>query len=139
MIDFAIVDISELFLYLSLTFQNSSYITSQVFDLADKLEQVDNSLTRNERVIDGAIQNSKLPSNLTQNRLKSVLSVHDSKKGQDKLSKVIKDSSKLTGEVLHGLMGQVLKDALFNHHHGRNCVQTHSMDVQAVQAVTGEI
>uniref|UniRef100_A0A914W8V5 COP9 signalosome complex subunit 5 n=1 Tax=Plectus sambesii TaxID=2011161 RepID=A0A914W8V5_9BILA len=96
---------------------NASYITSQVFDLADKLEQVDNSLTRNERTID----------------------MHDGKKGQDKLSKVIKDSSKLTGEVLHGLMGQVLKDALFNHHHNGGCIQALSMDVQNVQTASGEI
>jgi len=38
---------------------------------------------------------------------------HD-KKLEDKLSKANKDSIKLTTEVIHGLMSQVLKNCLFN-------------------------
>lgn len=38
---------------------------------------------------------------------------HD-RKIEDKLSKATKDSNKLTTEVVHGLMSQVLKNYLFN-------------------------
>ena len=36
------------------------------------------------------------------------------KKVEDKLSKATKDSCKITTEVLHGIMTQVVKDKLFN-------------------------
>jgi len=41
---------------------------------------------------------------------------HDStdRKAEDKLSKATTDSCKITTEVLNGLMGQVIKDRLFN-------------------------
>jgi hypothetical protein len=41
---------------------------------------------------------------------------HDStdRKAEDKLGKATTDSCKITTEVLNGLMGQVIKDRLFN-------------------------
>ncbi|QQP51772.1 Uncharacterized protein FKW44_013218, partial [Caligus rogercresseyi] len=67
----------------------------QISDLAEKLESWDHTMGRG---------NYNLGS-------------HDGpeKKTEDKLSKATKDSSKLTTEVLHGLMTQVIKDKLFNH------------------------
>ncbi|CAB4060634.1 COPS5 [Lepeophtheirus salmonis] len=74
---------------------NSEYTTCQISDLAEKLESWDHTMGRG---------NYNLGS-------------HDGpdKKTEDKLSKATKDSSKLTTEVLHGLMTQVIKDKLFNH------------------------
>lgn len=36
------------------------------------------------------------------------------KKTEDKLAKATKDSCKITIEVIHGLMSQIIKDRLFN-------------------------
>ena len=36
------------------------------------------------------------------------------KKAEDKLTKATTDSCKITTEVLNGLLGQVIKDKLFN-------------------------
>ena len=36
------------------------------------------------------------------------------KKAEDKLTKATTDSCKITTEVLNGLLGQVIKDRLFN-------------------------
>ena len=36
------------------------------------------------------------------------------KKAEDKLAKATTDSCKITTEVLNGLLGQVIKDKLFN-------------------------
>ena len=36
------------------------------------------------------------------------------KKAEDKLAKATTDSCKITSEVLNGLLGQVIKDRLFN-------------------------
>lgn len=36
------------------------------------------------------------------------------KKSEDKLAKATTDSCKITTEVLNGLLGQVIKDRLFN-------------------------
>ena len=36
------------------------------------------------------------------------------KKADDKLSKATTDACKITGEVLNGMMGQIIKDRLFN-------------------------
>ncbi len=92
-----------------------------MFDLADKLEQVDNRLARNERGVhemglgggDGS----------------------SSKRGQDKLSKAIKDSSKLTCEVLHGLMAQMLKNALFNEHGTGASAATNTTSVAVIHGM----
>ena len=46
------------------------------------------------------------------------------KKAEDKLAKATTDSCKITTEVLNGLLGQVIKDRLFN--------QTSSCKTQAI-------
>ena len=47
----------------------------------------------------------------------AIVSGNDSmdKKTEDKLNRATKDSCKITTEVLHGIMSQVIKDRLFNH------------------------
>ncbi|KAF8792345.1 COP9 signalosome complex subunit 5-like [Argiope bruennichi] len=72
---------------------NADYTTGQVFDLSDKLEQSENQLGRCGFVLG--------------------MDPHE-KKSEDKLAKATKDSCKITIEVIHGLMSQIIKDRLFN-------------------------
>jgi len=72
---------------------NSDYTTGQIFDLADKLETWDNT---QGRVWLGTGQEGS------------------DKKSDDKLSKATTDSCKITTEVLNGMLGQIIKDRLFN-------------------------
>ena len=65
----------------------------QVRDLADKLESWDHNMSRGSYAIERE---------------------GSDKKTEDKLSKATKDSCKITTEVLHGIMTQVVKDKLFN-------------------------
>jgi COP9 signalosome complex subunit 5 len=73
---------------------NAEYTTGQIFDLSDKLEQSETSLGRTGMML------SLDPGE---------------KKSEDKLTKATKDSCKITAEVIHGLMSQVIKNRLFNH------------------------
>ncbi|XP_053210262.1 COP9 signalosome complex subunit 5-like [Panonychus citri] len=72
---------------------NSDYTTGQISDLADKLEHAE-----------------------TQSRGTSFILHSDpgEKRGEDKLSKATKDCCKTTIEAINGLMGQTIKDSLFN-------------------------
>lgn len=72
---------------------NSEYTTGQIYDLADKLETWDNQMGRGAYVMghEGA-----------------------DKKSDDKLSKATTDACKITTEVLNGMLGQIIKDRLFN-------------------------
>ncbi len=70
---------------------NDDYLTGQIFDLSEKLEQSEPQVSR-----------YVLSADLTEKRV------------EDKLSKATKDSNKTTIEVLHGLMAQTIKDKLFN-------------------------
>jgi len=72
---------------------NAEYTTGQVRDLADKLESWDHNINRGSYAIERE---------------------GSEKKTEDKLSKATKDSCKITTEVLHGIMTQVVKDKLFN-------------------------
>lgn len=63
-----------------------------MFDLSDKLEQSEVQLGR------GFVLG---------------MDPHE-KKSEDKLAKATKDSCKITIEVIHGLMSQIIKDRLFN-------------------------
>ncbi|CAL1280642.1 unnamed protein product [Larinioides sclopetarius] len=72
---------------------NADYTTGQVFDLSDKLEQSETQLGRCGFVLG--------------------MDPHE-KKSEDKLAKATKDSCKITIEVIHGLMSQIIKDRLFN-------------------------
>ncbi|KAL4002037.1 COP9 signalosome complex subunit 5 domain protein [Acanthocheilonema viteae] len=69
---------------------NSSYITSQINDLAQKLQNVSKCKNiQGPRSLDSTIA--------------------------DKLSKIIKDTRKVSCEVTHGMMVQMIKNSLFNH------------------------
>lgn len=70
---------------------NDDYLTGQIFDLSEKLEQSESQVTR--YVLGGELHEKRI---------------------EDKLSKATKDSNKTTIEVLHGLVAQTIKDKLFN-------------------------
>eukprot|EP01136_Pigoraptor_vietnamica_P008788 Opistho-1_new@44592 len=72
---------------------NRGYLAQQIQDLTEKLEQAEGHLVQ-------AGRGSAAPAD---------------KRKDDPLAKATKDSSKSTIEAMHGLMSQVLKDALFNH------------------------
>jgi len=72
---------------------NADYTTGQIFDLADKLETWDST---QGRVWLGAPQDGS------------------DKKSDDKLSKATTDACKITTEVLNGMLGQIIKDRIFN-------------------------
>lgn len=78
---------------------NADYTTGQVFDLSDKLEQSELQLGRGGFVLG--------------------MDPHE-KRTEDKLTKATKDSCKITIEVIHGLMSQVIKDRLFNQVNRKN-------------------
>ncbi|CEG78022.1 Putative COP9 signalosome complex subunit 5a [Rhizopus microsporus] len=72
---------------------NREYATKQMSDLAQKLSQTNESMTGRM----GGYHGDRKKTDETQ------------------LSKVAKDSSKITAEAIHGLVSQVLKDQVFNH------------------------
>ncbi|CDH56438.1 cop9 signalosome complex subunit 5a-like [Lichtheimia corymbifera JMRC:FSU:9682] len=71
---------------------NRDYSTQQMADLAQKLKQTNNSMTGR---MGGYYGDRK-------------------KNDESQLSKVTKDSAKISGEAMHGLLSQVLKDLVFN-------------------------
>nr|XP_039247602.1 COP9 signalosome complex subunit 5-like [Styela clava] len=73
---------------------NREYMTGQIFDLSEKLEQAETQLSRSSSSIYS-------------------FDTHD-RRTEDKLAKAAKDSKKLTVEAIHGLMSQVIKHQLFN-------------------------
>jgi len=73
---------------------NREYITRQISDLAEKIEQDDFLINRDRQIGD-------FPDEFLQN---------------DSLQKIAQDSSKIAIEVTHGLLTQVLKDIIFNKH-----------------------
>ncbi|XP_078439418.1 COP9 signalosome complex subunit 5-like [Wolffia australiana] len=74
---------------------NRDYVAGQIFDLAEKLEQVENQLAHT--------------------RMGFLVMASQKKKDEEsQLAKITKDSSKITVEQVHGLMSQVIKDVLFN-------------------------
>lgn len=68
-------------------------VAGQINDLADKLDTWESAA----------------------NRSGSYTGEGNDKKAEDKLAQATKDASKITTEVLHGIMSQVIKDRLFNH------------------------
>ncbi|KAG1172539.1 hypothetical protein G6F70_006393 [Rhizopus microsporus] len=72
---------------------NREYATKQMSDLAQKLSQTNESMTGRM----GGYHGDRKKTDETQ------------------LSKVAKDSCKITAEAVHGLVSQVLKDQVFNH------------------------
>ncbi|KAJ3284326.1 COP9 signalosome complex subunit 5 [Borealophlyctis nickersoniae] len=74
---------------------NREYTVRQISDLAEKIDQADATLSQSGRVMWGSGQ--------------------DKKKMEDgALSKLARDSSRISAEAAHGLMSQVLKNVLFN-------------------------
>lgn len=73
---------------------NADYMTHQISDLSEKLEQGENQVNKSGSFM---------------------LSIDPDKKDDGKLAKANKDSCKTGIEAIHGLMSQVLKDSLFNH------------------------
>ncbi|CDS11961.1 Putative COP9 signalosome complex subunit 5a [Lichtheimia ramosa] len=71
---------------------NRDYSTQQMADLAQKLKQTNNGMTGR---MGGYYGDRK-------------------KNDESQLSKVTKDSAKISGEAMHGLLSQVLKDLVFN-------------------------
>jgi len=74
---------------------NAEYTTAQILDLSEKLEQVESQLSRGG------------------SSFAVGLDPHE-KRNLEKLEKVVKDSSKTSNEVILGLMGQLIKERLFN-------------------------
>ncbi|XP_063973547.1 COP9 signalosome complex subunit 5-like [Diachasmimorpha longicaudata] len=74
---------------------NADYITGQICDLSDKLEQSEVVVARGNHGF-------------------MVINEPRDHPTEDKLIKVTKDSCKTTIEVIHGFMEQVIKDRLFN-------------------------
>eukprot|EP00160_Parvularia_atlantis_P014278 Unigene3455_Nuclearia_a/m.10576 Unigene3455_Nuclearia_a/g.10576 ORF Unigene3455_Nuclearia_a/g.10576 Unigene3455_Nuclearia_a/m.10576 type:complete len:288 (-) Unigene3455_Nuclearia_a:44-907(-) len=75
---------------------NRDFIANQVLDLSMKLQQAELQLSQSAKTL-------------------GFVSTSDRKKDESQLSKIARDSSKITGEAVHAMMGQVLKDFLFNH------------------------
>ncbi len=71
---------------------NRSYITGQIQDLSEKLDQAETQLAHSGRM--GSFEGKK--------------------KDETQLSKLTKDASKVGMEQISGIMSQVIKDNLFN-------------------------
>lgn len=79
---------------------NSEYMNSQIRDLADKLEQAEGQLVQHNRsyYMGGA----------------GGLKTSASKAEDSQLTKICRDSSKVTKDHIQGLMSQIIKNAAFN-------------------------
>lgn len=80
---------------------NQSYLASQVRDLADKLEQAEGQLVNSNR--------SSLYMASGASGGKGGAKAEDSQ-----LSKICRDSAKLTRDHVQGLMTQIIKNTAFN-------------------------
>lgn len=92
------------------------YVAGQIFDLADKLEQAENQMASS--------------------RYGSYMSSSQRKKEpeESQLTKITRDSSKITAEQVHGLMSQVIKDILFNSNRYHQCTSDSSGPEPMVEA-----
>jgi COP9 signalosome complex subunit 5 len=92
------------------------YVAGQIFDLADKLEQAENQMAST--------------------RYGSYMSSSQRKKEpeESQLTKITRDSSKITAEQVHGLMSQVIKDILFNSNRYHQCISDSSGPEPMVEA-----
>ncbi|CAG8487724.1 2776_t:CDS:2 [Acaulospora morrowiae] len=108
---------------------NRDYSAEQIADLAEKLDQAETELQQNGRVSGfggmGGSRGATTPSQTvaassstaaTTNSASTTSSPAPEKKRieESPLSKVTKDSTKITVEACHGLISQVLKNVLFN-------------------------
>ncbi|KAG4075857.1 hypothetical protein HA402_003683 [Bradysia odoriphaga] len=73
---------------------NTEYTTGQIFDLSEKLEQSEASLSRGPFLVTALDPNEK--------------------RTEDRLTKATRDCSRASIELIHGLMAQIAKDKLFN-------------------------
>lgn len=74
---------------------NKDFISGQIVDLAEKLENVETQMPH----LSGG----------------KSFSLPEKKASEDQLAKIARDGSKSSIEQVHGLMAQVMKDILFNH------------------------
>jgi len=90
---------------------NSGYITSQMRDLADKLEQAEGGLSHFGR---GGAGSYLVMGGGGAGGASAGASSAAAKKDDSQLKKIVRDSSKLTREHLQGAMTQAMKNLLFN-------------------------
>jgi COP9 signalosome complex subunit 5 len=76
------------------SFQNRDYTTGRIGDLSEKLEQAETQLAHSGRI--------------------GTYLMHEKKKEESQLSKIMKDSCKVSIDQCNGLMSQVIKNVLFN-------------------------
>lgn len=96
---------------------NTEYTTGQIFDLSEKLEQSEASLSRGPFLVTGTnfvfdFVDFQLVDNAT-NTLTPALDPNE-KRTEDRLTKATRDCSRASIELIHGLMAQIAKDKLFN-------------------------
>ncbi len=89
---------------------NAEYTTGQINDLADKLETWDSNVGRSLAVASMGYGGGAGGAPSGDGGGGSAID----RKTEDKLVKATKDACKITTEVLHGIMTQVIKDRLFN-------------------------
>ncbi|RHZ72478.1 hypothetical protein Glove_242g30 [Diversispora epigaea] len=109
---------------------NRDYSAEQIADLAEKLDQTETQLQQSGRVssFPGGVGGGRSATSSSQTTSASSLASNTSGTGgsapsptsekkrveESPLSKVTKDSTKITVEACHGLISQVLKNVLFN-------------------------
>ncbi|GAO45813.1 putative JUN kinase activator protein [Saitoella complicata NRRL Y-17804] len=91
---------------------NRAYATEQLNDLASKIDNAQKALLRNPF---GAAAPSARKKDKEEGNEKTETELH----------KVIRDSNKITGEEMQGLMSEIFKDKLFN------CIKAHGREAQA--------
>ncbi|KAL3844333.1 hypothetical protein ACJIZ3_001736 [Penstemon smallii] len=86
---------------------NGDYVAGQISDLAEKLEQAENQLSHARF---GPL----------------IIPPQRKKEEESQLTRITRDSAKITVEQVHGLMSQVIKDILFNSVRQSNKTKTES-------------
>ncbi|CAO1630425.1 unnamed protein product [Jaminaea pallidilutea] len=100
---------------------NREYITGQTSDLASKLAQAKGSTSSTSttlqplpRASSGAEQAKQETGPSSEERIGKAVAEIRKREDETPLAKITRDGNKLSNEVHHGLMTQVLKDVLFN-------------------------
>lgn len=92
---------------------NTEYTTGQIFDLSEKLEQSEASLSRGPFLVTGKWGHSICGHE--RGLLIFLLALDpNEKRTEDRLTKATRDCSRASIELIHGLMAQIAKDKLFN-------------------------
>lgn len=98
---------------------NTEYTTGQIFDLSEKLEQSEASLSRGPFLVTGKTLIYFVVAvtvSLTFDLYLYIVAALDpnEKRTEDRLTKATRDCSRASIELIHGLMAQIAKDKLFN-------------------------